>query len=87
MSQKKKKGSKHIPEKSISERIRFHKGQTKTLRKRLDYLEKRVADLELKMSKVYTKTKREVIEPVEEVIDPRKEFIKHFHPDYKDKEE
>ena len=49
MNKKTKKSTK-LPEQTISERIRYHKSETKTLRKRIDNLEKRMFELEQRLA-------------------------------------
>lgn len=92
MSQKKRTKQK-VPEKSISDKVNHYKGQTKTLRRRIDNLEKRLLELEARMNKYKKllpepddafsgykkkeKTKKEVIEDIN----------KKFNPSFKDSNE
>ena len=93
MAKKKARKSTKTPEKSISDRVEFHKGQNKTLRKRIDNLEKRLFALEERMAK-YKKLlpddaplnfgKAKAKAKTQE--DFRQEFLKEFRPNPEENE-
>ena len=86
---KKTRNSTKMPEKSISDKVNYYKGFTRTLRKRIDYLETRVFELETRMNKYkhlldiecINLKKGKKIEP-----DVRDKFNERFNPGYKDED-
>ena len=70
------------PEKSISEKVRHYKGETRSLKKEVENLRKRVSELEKIVRKMYTNPDKHKREKTEE--DKRMERLKRFHPCYTD---
>ncbi len=79
-----------MPEKSISDKVNYYKGLTRTLRKRIDILEKRMTAIEDRMAKFkHLLPKPECINSKKEKNkkdDFRKEFLKQHHPQHKEEE-
>ena len=73
---KKNKPPKKVPEKSANEKINHYKGETRTLKKRLDNLEKRVKRLEDRQEK--KKNKPDVKKTAKE------EFKERYYPKKKE---
>lgn len=86
---KKTRNSTKTPERSTSERIEYHKGINRTLRKRIDNLENRMHDLETRMNKY----KELLPEPecinfgTPKKVDEREEFLKKYHPNHRNEED
>ena len=89
---KKTRNSTKKPELSTSEKINHYKGVTRTLRKRVENLETRLYDLEQRMNKYKHLLPKEVecIKPKKEKNieeDTRNDFLKKYHPKYREKNE
>ena len=90
MAKKKTRKSNKMPEKSISEKVNHYKGETRTLRKRIDNLEKRMLEMEQRLTRykklLPTEPKHVNFEQEKETDDPRQEFLRKFHPNFKEEE-
>ena len=88
---KKDRNKMKVVEKSTSEKVNFYKGETRTLRRRIDNLEKRIAQMEERMNK-YKKLIPD--EPLNFGMSPKvkkekkaKEFKKKFMEEHYPKKE
>ena len=95
MAQKKSKKSQKLPERSISAKINYYKGETRTLRTRLKYLEKRVASLETTLGDIRKQLPEDEVECIKKEIKKikskeahlhefKQDFVKKFRPKHKD---
>jgi prefoldin subunit 5 len=82
MSKTKNKRRK-TPERSISEKVNYYKGESRQLRKRIDNLEKRIAMLESQLERISHSEKQVEQKPPIEKTD-RETLLKKLHPKYKE---
>lgn len=80
MVKKKDQKTTKLPEQSISSKINYYKGETRTLRKRIGNLEKRVLQLEQQIVKLLPKKvkKDKCIKTKDEKF--REEFLEKHYP-------